>query len=302
MDWPTFFVLGAPRAGTTALYAALRQHPQIVMSRIKEPHFFAYGELEPLPLQGPASQMMAKQIVRTQTDYAALFSQQTNAAPNRVVSGEASMTNFLPRACARIQHYVPAAKLIVILRHPAERAYSQFVNARRLGWEPLADFEAALAAEPIRLAQQWIPALCYTYRGNYAARLAPYLAAFAPAQIRIYRYETWQKTPQGLLQDLFAFLDVDPTFVPTVNPRLNAGQLPRYPWWQARWRQFARGQAGLKWLLPAGWRRNVAAHLRAQTPPPPLPAHVRQQLIRAQRAEIEQLQIMLEQDFSTWLV
>ena len=45
MNWPTFVILGAPRTGTTALYAALRQHPQIRMSRVKEPNFFAYGEI-----------------------------------------------------------------------------------------------------------------------------------------------------------------------------------------------------------------------------------------------------------------
>lgn len=294
MAWPTFVILGAPRAGTTAFYAALRQHPQIAMSAVKEPNFFAYGELPTLPFQGPAAAMMAGRIVRTRPAYAALFS----ANPTALAIGEASMTNFMPRACARMRQYIPDAKLIAILRHPAERAYSQFVNARRMGWEPLASFEAALAAEPARLAQGWIPYLCYTYRGYYAARLAPYLAAFPREQIRIYCYEAWRTTPQTVLQDLFGFLGVDPTFEPVVNPHLNAGQLTR-PWWQTL-KRYCRPCTG--WL-PQPWQRAVGRRLARQAlaPPPALAPTLRRQLTDEYRADIAQLQALLAQDFSDWL-
>lgn len=298
MTWPTFVILGAPRAGTTALYAALRQHPQIGMSRVKEPNFFAYGEMPTLPFQGPATAMMAGRIVNTRAAYEALF----DASPSTLATGEASMTNFMPRACERIRHYAPDAKLIAILRQPAERAYSQFVNARRMGWEPLADFAAALAAEPLRLAQEWIPYLCYQYRGYYAARLAPYFALFPRQQIRIYRYEAWRTTPQTVLADLFAWLGVDPTFTPRVNPRLNAGQLPR-PWLQALLRTLRRGKPWLAYWTPQAWRTAVGQRLMQQifAPPPALAPALRRQLMAAYRADIAQLQVLLDQDFSDWL-
>ncbi|MFN8492583.1 MAG: sulfotransferase [Caldilineaceae bacterium] len=298
MSWPTFVILGAPRAGTTALYAALRQHPQIYMSAVKEPNFFAYGEMTTLPFQGPATALMAGRIVNTRAAYEALW----GASHSALAIGEASMTNFMPRACERIRHYAPDAKLIAILRQPAERAYSQFINARRAGWEPLADFEAALAAEPLRLAQGWIPYLCYKYRGYYAARLAPYFAAFPREQIRIYRYEAWRTTPQTVLQDLFAFLGVDATFMPVVNPRLNAGQLPR-PWLQTLVRQFRRCKPWLARWTPQAWQSAMGQRLARRTlaSPPPLSGALHRQLMDAYRTDIERLQVLLDQDFSDWL-
>ena len=212
------------------------------------------------------------------------------------------MTNFMPRACERIRHYAPDAKLIAILRQPAERAYSQFVNARRMGWEPLADFGAALAAEPQRLAQGWIPYLCYTYRGYYAARLAPYFAAFPREQIRVYRYEAWRTQPQAVLQDLFAFLGVDATFRPVIAPHLNAGQLPR-PWMQRVVSWLRLGKPWLARLLPPAWQRAVGQRLvqHSMAPPPPLTPALRRQLMAGYRTDLAQLQTLLDQDFSDWL-
>lgn len=298
MTWPSFVLLGAPRAGTTALYAALRQHPQIQMSRVKEPNFFAYGEMANLSFQGPAAAMMAGRIVHTRTAYEALF----EVGPSTLAIGEASMTNFMPRACDRMRRYIPEAKLIAVLRQPAERAYSQFINARRMGWEPVANFGAALAAEPQRLAQGWIPYLCYTYRGYYGARLAPYLAAFPRDQIRIYRYEAWRTTPQAVLQDIFSFLGVDATFQPVNSPTLNAGQLPR-PWVQLLAHWLRQGKPWLARWLPPAWQRAVGQRLAQQSfaPPPPLATALHRQLMAGYRADIAQLQTMLAQDFSDWL-
>lgn len=243
--------------------------------------------------------MMRARVTHTVPAYAALFSQ-TDLGPPPLASGEAAMTNFLPRACARIHHYVPQAKLIAILRNPIDRAYSQFINARRMGWEPLADFGAALAAEAERMRQGWIPYLCYTYRGYYAARLAPYFAAFPADQIRIYRYESWQETPQLLLADLFAFLGVDPSFAPTV-PRVNAGYLPRYPW-LARWlRRSTWLTARLRQLLAVTQRGGATPHPEQHRRPPPLPTLLRQQLIATYQEDISNLQRLLVQDFSDWL-
>lgn len=300
MSWPTFVVLGAPRAGTTALWAALYQHPEIAMSRIKEPNFFAYGELESLKFRGPAAAVMAARVVPRAADYGALFPPLTPAGKTPLAIGEASMTNFLPRACTRIHHYVPQAKLVAILRHPAERAYSQFINARRMGWEPLADFAAALAAEPERLRQGWMPYLCYTERGYYGARLAPYFAAFPREQIRVYRYEDWRWQPQWLLQDLFAFLGVDTSFTPRVPTDLNAGQLPRYRWGGRVARHAAHSSGWLKHLLPQPWRSSLRQRLTQQHSPPPLPPELRQRLINIYRADLLALQTLLQQDFSDW--
>lgn len=312
MTWPTFVILGAPRTGTTALATALRQHPQIRMSRVKEPNFFAYGEMTPLPFQGPATAWMTVRVVATPGTYQALYASPPPTAmttlgasapeASPVAFGEASVTNFMLRACARLHTYVPNVKLIAILRHPVERAYSQFVYAHGMGWEPCADFGAALAAEANRMAQQWIPPFYYTYFSQYAARLAPYLAAFPREQIRIYRYEAWRMRPQAVLQDIFAFLGVDPTFAPVVHRRLNAGQVSR-PWVQTLIHRLRQGKPWLAHWLPQRWQSALVQWLvqRSFASPPPLPLALRRQLTADYRTDLLELQTMLGQDFSDWL-
>src|SRR5262249_36967074 len=148
-----FLVLGVAKAGTTSLHSYLSQHPQIYMSRMKEPHFFAYGEA-PLPaFIGPGVDRLKDRIVATWDAYQTLFAEMNGER----ACGEVSTTNIMQRACERIKHYLPKARLIVILRQPAERAYSQFLHMRRYGWEPMADFAAALAAEEMRRQQNWQP-------------------------------------------------------------------------------------------------------------------------------------------------
>lgn len=313
MTWPTFVILGAPRTGTTALATALRQHPQIRMSRVKEPNFFAYGEMTPLPFQGPATAWMTVRVVATPGTYQALYASPPPAAmttlgasapeASPVAFGEASVTNFMPRACERLHEYVPNVKLIAILRHPVERAYSQFIHARRMGWEPRTHFGAALAAEANRMAQQWVPPFYYTYFSQYAARLAPYFAAFPRDQIRIYRYEAWQMRPQAVLQDIFTFLGVEQTFQPVIEPHLNSGQLPR-PLLQTLVRLLRTGKPWLAHWLPQTWQRAVGQRLVQQSfaPPPPLSLALRRQFMAAYRTELALLETLLDQDFSDWLV
>ncbi|MBX3011475.1 MAG: sulfotransferase [Caldilineaceae bacterium] len=299
MPLPTFLVLGVAKAGTTSLHHYLAQHPQIGMSQRKEPHFFAYGEA-PLPLFiGPGADRIPERIVTTFDGYQALFS----GTAQTIAYGETSTTNIMPRACARIQHYVPTAKLIVILRQPAERAYSQFLHLRRIGWEPIADFSAALAAEAERQQQQWQPVFLYTPPSYYYADLQRYFAAFAREQIRVYLYEEWQQEPLTVLQDLFRFIGVDAAFVPDMREQHNVASLPRS-------RQLQQ------WLyhLPPAIRRfrnwtppQVRQWLRQglqwsnRTKPPRLSPVVRNQLTARYRDDILQLQTLLQRDLTHWL-
>lgn len=99
--------------------------------------------------------------IATLEEYLQLF----EGAENRNAIGEASTTNRLPRACERIQHYTPNAKLIAILRQPVERAYSNFLHSRRVSIEPIKNFTDALHAEPQR--QNWPPWFWYGQQSFY---------------------------------------------------------------------------------------------------------------------------------------
>ena len=143
---PNFFIIGVPKAGTTSLFHYLDQHPQIYLSPIKEPTFFAASDLLSgglrehvvrrmerdrsslqAHLNGPMSERFHDRLVSEWADYLQLF----RNVQSETATGEASASYFyLPSAARAIRACVPDAKLIVILRHPAERAFSQYLAAR----------------------------------------------------------------------------------------------------------------------------------------------------------------------------
>lgn len=299
MSMPTFLVLGVAKAGTTSLYHYLKQHPQIYMSPQKEPHFFAFGEAPLPPFTGPGAIGVQERVVATQPAYQALFADWRT----ELAGGEVSTTNFMPRACMRIQQYVPNARLILVLRQPADRAYSQFLNGRRVGWEPCRDFAQALADEPARIQKGWLSSLCYTLPGFYATPLRQYLTTFPHEQLHIYLYEEWQAQPIRILQEIFQFIGVDDQFIPDVTVRYNTAAVPR----SRHLTQFLRSPHYLKGLL----KPFLAPKLRQQlihslstynnTKPPPLEPALRARLTERYREDILQVQELLQQDMSHWL-
>ena len=211
MKIPNFLIIGAAKAGTTSLYDYLNQHPQIYMSPIKEPRFFAL-EGEKLDFRGPA-QGINQTSVTTWEQYCQLFQEATTEK----AIGEAS-TIYLsnPKAPHRIKHYLPEVKLIAILRDPAERAFSSYVHLVRDGYENLS-FTEAVEAEPTRIKENWQPLWYYKERGFYYEQLQKYFAIFKPEQIKIYLYEDLAVDSTAVIQDLSRFLGVDDSFTPDLT-------------------------------------------------------------------------------------
>jgi hypothetical protein len=230
---PDFFILGAQKCGTTALYEVLRQHPELYLSPVKEPRHFIGDGRAPI-FQGPGAEDFVRGGVWEPTAYAALFA---NARVG-MRRGEASpvyLSSHRPdETAARIAAAAPRARLIVLLRDPAERAFSAFLHHRCLGFEPLADFGAALAAEDERLARSWLPGWAYRRNGFYAENLRPYLERFPRTQIRVVAHEAWLARPGEVTRDLFAFLGVDADFLPVLGGRHNVSSVRRLDW-VARW-------------------------------------------------------------------
>ena len=127
MALPDFFVAGVPKAGTTALHSALARHPALFMSTVKEPKFFLTDG--PPPAEGgPGDAKTYREHIWRRTDYEALF----DGAPAGALKGESTPFYLYNRqALGRIRAVVPAAKLIIVLRDPVERAHS-----KRRGWRP----------------------------------------------------------------------------------------------------------------------------------------------------------------------
>ena len=220
MILPNFIILGAAKAGTTALYHYLKQHPQIGMSRIKETNNLALKG-DSLDFRGPGDCDYIKRFTITnQVDYLDQFAD----CWGKLAIGEASpLYLYSPKVPSEIKGLVPNAKLIAILRNPVDRAYSAFLHLVRDGRETTRDFAEALRLEPSRISDYWEHIWHYVAMGRYADQLARYFALFDRDQIRVYLYRDIRLNLSATLVDIYRFLEVDDSFHADVSTRHNAG-------------------------------------------------------------------------------
>ncbi len=293
---PTFLILGAQKAGTTALFYALSKHPEVFASKLKEPSFFTDAAEALADAAGPGDEVT--RMMDSQPDYEALFAE----AGDAVALGEAS-TSYLydTGAPERIKRLVPDVKLIAILRNPVDRAYSNFLYLIREGREPLHDFRAALAEEGKRRSKGWSTTWRYLDKGLYADQVERYLAQFDRDRLRFYLYEDYNDSPQATVTDVYRFLGVDDEFSQDLSIRLNVSGLPK----SKRLQAVSRRSTRLKWmidpLVPDRLRKSLLEAQNTNLSRPPLPSDLRAELIESCRGDIERVGELTGLDISRWL-
>lgn len=298
MTMPNFLIIGAAKSGTTSLYHYLKQHPQIYMSPIKEPRFFAFDGMK-VDFCGPRDENLNRGTITEIEAYRALF----QAVSNELAIGEASpIYIYNSRAPGRIKHYIPNVKLIAILRNPAERAYSSFTGLIRDGREPLTDFAEALRQEETRASNNWSFFWHYKKRGFYYIQLKRYFDLFNREQIKIYLYEDFRDNSLGILKDIFRFLDVDDTFVPDVSLKHNVSGIPRNRAIHIFLAKPNSIKSILERIIPERlrWRMRLGL-IHRNLIKTPLRSDVRKHLVQDYREDILKLQDLIQRDLSRWL-
>ena len=154
MPLPDVFVIGAPKAGSTAVHAALARHPAVHMSDPKEPKYFLCGDAPPPSFRGPGDAHSRKEWVWRRAAYEALFAE---ASPGARLGESTPFYLWSTEAHARIADAVPEARLIAVIRDPVDRAYSNWSHLWSHGYEPVGDFVEAVELEPERIADGWAP-------------------------------------------------------------------------------------------------------------------------------------------------
>ena len=213
---PDFFIVGHPKSGTTALYEALRSHPQIFMPEMKEPVFFATE----LPRQ--AHRYVAP---GTLAEYTALFA---DALPAQRV-GEASASYLWSRAAAGgIAEKVPDAKIIAILREPASFLHSFHLQMVQSHNESVKNLRRALALEDKRREgsripprSSWPQLLLYSEQVRYVEQLRRYHERFGRDRVLVLIYDDYRKDNPGTVSQVLSFLEVPeagPIEVNRANP------------------------------------------------------------------------------------
>ena len=197
---PNFFILGAGKSGSTSLYWHLKKHPDIFLTRIKEPTFFSEGF----------------QVIKNPIRYFELF----DAVSTESIIGEASHVYLTSPSTARVlKGLFPDAKFLVILRNPVDRAYSLYNHMKRHGFEYIHTFEKALEAEEMRFTSKRFlencPQYFYNYlyfrSGLYGEQLKNYFSVFPKKeQFCIIQFEQFITDPLNHFNRIYQFLGVDP--------------------------------------------------------------------------------------------
>lgn len=296
---PNFLVIGAAKSGTTALCQYLEQHPQVFMCHPKEPHFLAL-EGEPLRFTGPGDDdMMNRRAITDFARWEKLFSSSGSAK----AIGEGSVsTLYYPQSIARINKYLPSAKMICLLRQPAERAFSAFSYMQMRTYEPCESFAEALAREEERIAAGWHHIWHYRRMGRYYDQLKPYVEAFGRSRLRVYLYDDFRRDPLAVLRDCFQFLEIDPDFVPPEKPAPLISGKPKSRWLQALVMRNASVKSLLKSVLPTWMTRSLHSRFKKMNlQRMALEPAMREELIESFREDILRLQELIDRDLSAWL-
>jgi hypothetical protein len=302
MALPDFVLIGAPKAGTTALHVALARHPDLFLSRVKEPKFFLTDEVQPLARGGPGDARTIRAQVWRRSDYEALFA---NAALG-AMKGESTTLYLRDRAAhRRIRAAIPHAKLIAILRDPVERAHSNWTHLRSAGLEPERDFLTACFLEGKRKADGWAPFWYYLEQGRYGEHLEHLFSVFPSEQVLVLRYRDYRDRPVETVDTVCRFLGVAPGVVADV-PTENLTVASTHSVANDALRRVIRLADEVDRHLPFGLGNLVklpatALLQREQRTRDALTAEQRRQLIPHFVADIELLESLTHRSFSHWL-
>jgi hypothetical protein len=280
------------KAGTTALYYISKQHPQIFMSPIKEPNFFAMEGLESnIHIEGE------EVSIKDWFAYLELY----KGVENEHVIGEASHSYlYFSTTPNKLCHKFPESRLVCILRNPVDRAFSHFLYHLRDGREPIIGFERALKEEETRIDNNILFGH-YFHRGLYYNQLQRYFEVFDPHQVMIFLFEDLQSDPAQLAADLYRFLDVDVHFEPETLIIRNPSGIPKNKFVHRLLVKPNPIKSIVQPILPQGVYQLVTKIRDRNLIKPELSTKLRSQIVEMYKDDIFHLQDLIQRDLSAWL-
>lgn len=254
---PNVFVVGDAKCGTTSLHRLFELAPGIGTTRRKELHFFSAPELL-ARAQGPGDGTIAQEIVTDAAAYLAEFAQSLGPRPPGIVVDVSPSYLQAEGAAARIADFAPEARILITLREPAAKVFSQYVHLWSEGRETL-PFAEAFAASAARRAQGFSTMFDYEAGGYYACAVARYLETFGRDRVLVLLFEELVGDWEAARARLARFLGTD--LPPGPLPQMNSGGRVRSPLAQALLGNAALRGAAQK-LLPLGLRTALSQRLR----------------------------------------
>ncbi|MBX7457233.1 sulfotransferase domain-containing protein [Qipengyuania sp. 1NDH17] len=210
--FPDFYIIGAAKAGTTSLVDMLRAHEQAWFPHEKEPHhFFLRDDSRAWTLRDGSREKPLASLLPygSESAYLGLY----RDAPEEALRGDASTQYLVNDTTAKSIHAQrPDAKIVVVLRHPTDRAYSAWVHARSRGEDALASFDEAIGECENGLRDTAF-ATNYLAEGDYARHLKPYQDLFGD-NLLVILFEDLIQKPQAVYDRLTTFLGIEQRSLP----------------------------------------------------------------------------------------
>ena len=291
---PNFFIVGGPKCGTTALYTYLKNHPEIFMSRIKEPQFFA------------ADIFCDQRTVQTLADYLSCFA----AARNEKRIGEASTAYLGSRNAAQeIKAFNPNAQIIIALRNPVEVMYAEHSERVFCNVEHIRNFNAALDSGEQRtwrtgpFKNQKVIRLRYRDAARFSQQVGRYFDVFGRENVHVIIYDDFKLNPSNVYRQLLDFLQVS-SGSEIDHAVINANRRVRSMAVQDFLRHPPRHVRRFSQFIPRGLRSALVGCLHklnvVYEPRPPMEQELRRRLQKEYEPEVEELSRLLDRDLSAW--
>ena len=283
-----FFIVGAPKAGTTSLYHYLNEHPQVEMSSQKEPDYFSDKAINE---QG---MYYGKNRVNTLDKYESLFVQKES-----VVYGEGSVSYlFYDNVAEDIKKYNPNAKIIIMLRNPIERAFSHFLMDYRLGL--IRDSFENVIANKSKHKNAHLFYQQYIEVSKYTTQIQRYLDFFEKDSILFIDYDDFKKNVSETVDKAYNFLNISTDFAANINTKYNAFTMPKNKIIRFIY-SFVFLRKILTFLFPIYLVRNIRGFLFKEDEKPELLKETRVLLGKIFNDDIRKLEEVLGKDYSKWI-
>lgn len=289
MKKPDFFIVGAAKSGTTALYEYLRQHPNVFMPDLKEPHFFAPDHPE-------------QRLAATLDEYLRLFAP---ADKQHLAVGEASPQYLRSRvALQEIYNFNNQARIIIMLRNPADRVYSLHSHRVYNFDETVTDFAAAWSSKGVEKRDGSV--FDYQAAGTLSGHIHKILKLFPRRQVLLIIFDDFINQPLQVYKEVLQFLEV-PYDGRTTFPRINESQAWKSPIlgrFLSQPPQLLRDLAliykrifGVSVLK---WKKSLSNWLSGPGGKTMLDPELRSEMLRVFDGEIDEIARILDRDMSFW--
>lgn len=295
------FIVGAAKAGTTALYYLLNQHPEICFPVVKEPNFFSNlnGEQEVVkPGTGPGDSST------TWTDSLDAYHKLYRCSKDHHYRLDASVSYlYSTRAACHISRYSPGARIVIVLRNPVDRAWSHYKHLVRDGRESLS-FEEALNREEERIKEGWEFSWHLKQMGLYSRQIQRYFDHFGRSQVRVFLFDDLKANIKDIIKITEEFLQLPEFSYNFQQNRHNISGVSRSKTLSGLVNRVVRYKSTINKVVPpmaTHWLMQLFRSVNTKEAALTLREETRKELISFFKDDIKKTEQLINRDLSTWL-